>query len=137
MKLAALLLTAALAGCPASPRAAGEEAIPAFDGSAHQMHVVATAYTSGPESTGKRPGHPAYGLTATGTRAREGRTIAVDPQLISLGSLVYIAELGESRIAEDTGGDIVGSRIDIYMERVEDALAWGRRPVKVSVFPRI
>ncbi len=37
-----------------------------------------TYYTAGPESTGKYPGHPEYGITASGSMVEEGRTIAAD-----------------------------------------------------------
>src|SRR5690554_8061810 len=36
-------------------------AVPAEAWQWHRM--IATAYTDGPESTGKRPGHPLYGIT--------------------------------------------------------------------------
>lgn len=139
MQLAALLLAAALTtGQPGSGGAAGNEAtIAAFEGGPREFTVTATAYTSGPESTGKKPGHPQYGLTATGARARAGRTIAVDPQLIPLGSLVHIEDLNEDRVAEDTGGAIQGERIDLYMERVPDAVEWGVREVRIHVYPKI
>lgn len=39
------------------------------------MRMNVTAYTSGPESTGKRPGDPAYGITKNGATAGPG-TIA-------------------------------------------------------------
>lgn len=139
MRLAALLLAGVLALQPAAAWAAGEEPTrPAFEG-ARELTVKATAYTSGPESTGKQPGHPAFGLTATGTRVRQGAygTIAVDPRVIPLGSLVYIEELGEYRIAEDTGSAIRGHRIDLYMDEVRDAMQWGVRDVHVRVLPKI
>lgn len=129
------LLAAALGALPGQA-AAAEPVMPAFEGRAG-WSVTATAYTSGPESTGKRPGHPQFGLTFTGTIAREGQTIAVDPAEIPLGSLVYIHELGETRIAEDTGGAIVGNRIDLYMDRVSDALQWGVRRVRIDIYPKI
>ncbi len=147
MHLAALLLVAVLVGGPTATGAAGEDldpfsrsaAVEAFEDGFAERTVTATAYTSGPESTGKRPGHPAYGITATGVRAREGNggTIAVDPERIPLGSLVYIEELGEYRIAEDTGGAIRGERIDLYMEEVKEALDWGVRKVRIRVYSRI
>lgn len=129
-----LVLAAALLGSPA-PDQAAEPAVPAYEGMP-QMRVRATAYTSGPESTGKRPGHPQYGITFTGTRATEGRTIAVDPRQIPLGSRVHIHGLGE-RIAEDTGGAIRGDRIDVYMENVSDAIEWGIKEVEIDVFPKL
>ncbi len=53
-------------------------------------------------------------LTATGTTAQEGRTIAVDPTVIPYGSTVHIAGFGDF-IAEDCGGAIKGNHIDIYV----------------------
>lgn len=56
-----------------------------------------------------------YGnMTATGVRAREGRTIAVDPKVISYGTHVLIN--GREYVAEDCGGAIKGNDIDIYLE---------------------
>ena len=52
--------------------------------------------------------------TATGTTCTEGRTIAVDPSVIPLGSEVFIEGFG-SFIAEDTGGAIKKNKIDIYL----------------------
>lgn len=130
-----VVLAATLLGSPAPDPAVGE-AIPAYEG-VPQRQVTATAYTSGPESTGKRPGHPQYGLTFTGTRATEGKTIAVDPDRIPLGSRVYIYELEQTLIAEDTGGSIRGDHIDIYMEDLSQALEWGVRKVGIDVQPKL
>lgn len=93
-----------------------------------------TAYGPGFESTGKRPGDPGYGITATGKRAKPRHTIAVDPHLIPLGSLVYIDGVGY-RVAEDVGGAIKGRHIDVYFPSDEDAKIFGvKRHVKVYVF---
>lgn len=73
-----------------------------------------TAYTNSYESTGKYPGDPGYGITASGQVAKEGWTIAVDPELIPLHSIVYIPGIGV-RYAEDTGGAVKGPHIDVYM----------------------
>lgn len=85
-----------------------------------------TAYTAGPESTGKRPGDPGYGITASGARVEEGVTIAVDPAVIPMGATVYIEGIG-FRVAQDKGSAIKGNRIDLYMESLEEALAFGRQ----------
>lgn len=63
-------------------------------------------------------------ITATGTCAVEGVTIAVDPTVIPYGSLVDIEGIG-TFVAEDCGGAIKGNKIDIYFERHEDALKFG------------
>ena len=63
------------------------------------------------------------GLTYTETVATEGRTIAVDPDIIPLGSIVEIN--GEKYVAEDIGGAIKENRIDIFFSNHEDALKWG------------
>ncbi len=78
---------------------------------------------------GKNPGDPGYGITATGTTATANRTIAVDPNVIPLGTHVVID--GVEYIAEDTGGAIDDNRIDIYVSSHEEALALGviNRPV--------
>ena len=56
-----------------------------------------------------------YGnMTATGVRAKEGRTIAVDPKVIPYRTKVQIN--GHTYIAEDCGGAIKGKDIDIYLE---------------------
>jgi 3D (Asp-Asp-Asp) domain-containing protein len=92
-----------------------------------------TAYTAGKESTGKTPSHPAYGITYSGSRAEEGRTIAVDPNVIPLGSVVFIDGIG-IRKAEDTGSAIRGSRIDVFVDDVKEAVQFGvKKNVKVFV----
>ena len=92
-----------------------------------------TAYTAGPESTGKSPGHPAYGITSSGARAVEGVTIAVDPSVIPIGSRVYIEGMGYF-VAQDTGRAIKGKRIDVFMNDLEEALQFGvKRGVRVAL----
>lgn len=91
------------------------------------MLVEATAYCS----CDKCCGEYADGITASGTTATQGRTIAVDPRHIPLGASVIIN--GMKYIAEDIGGAIKGNRIDIYFDSHEDALKWGRQQIKVEV----
>jgi uncharacterized protein YabE (DUF348 family)/3D (Asp-Asp-Asp) domain-containing protein len=88
--------------------------------------VSLSAYTADAQSTGKTREHPAYGITKSGTRVREGRTIAVDPDVIPLGWWVYIDGIGLRR-AEDTGKHIEGSDIDLFVRRDKDAVQFGRK----------
>lgn len=92
-----------------------------------------TAYTAGPESTGKSPGDPGYGVTASGAPVSEGVTIAVDPSVIPLGSRVYIEGIGY-RTAQDTGGAIKGNRIDVYIDSLTEARLFGvKKNVRVML----
>jgi len=91
-----------------------------------------TYYTAGPESTGKTPDHPAYGITRSGTVVEEGRTIATDWDVLPPGTKVYIDGIGE-RIVEDTGGAIVDKCIDVYVERLEDIPSVGRHKAGVYI----
>jgi uncharacterized protein YabE (DUF348 family)/3D (Asp-Asp-Asp) domain-containing protein len=87
-------------------------------------NVTLTAYSAGVSSTGKSSEHPQYGLTATGTRVMEGRTIAVDPTVIPLGWWIYIDGLGFRR-AEDIGSAVKGNKIDVYFDSNDYANRFG------------
>lgn len=81
----------------------------------------ATAYDLSIESCGKKPDHPQYGITRSGTKAMVGRTIAVDPKVIPLGSRAYVkfpleySHLDGVYIAEDTGRLVKGNMIDVFL----------------------
>jgi len=113
---------------PASQPAGGQTANFSYS---RVYSMVATAYTAGPESTGKSPGSPGYGITASGMYVKPG-VVAVDPRVIPLGTRLYVEGYGYS-IAADTGGAIKGNRIDLYMRTLSEAYRWGRRTVKVYV----
>ena len=70
-------------------------------------------------------GKYADGITKTGTPVRAGHTIAVDPNIIPLGSEVIIN--GHTYKAEDIGGKIKGHRIDIYMNTISECMNFGVR----------
>jgi len=77
-------------------------------------------------------GEWADGITYTGTKATEGRTIAVDPDVVPLGSTVVID--GQEYIAEDIGGAIQGNRIDVYMDSHEAADLAGVKYSEVFIY---
>lgn len=76
------------------------------------------------------------GITASGNGTNRNpngySTIAVDPRVIPLGSRVYVEGYGYA-IAHDTGGDIKGNRIDLFMNSEAECNSWGRRSVKVYI----
>lgn len=65
----------------------------------------------------------AGGPTASGTMPEAGRTIAVDPDVIPLGSEVRIN--GHVYIAEDTGSGVDGNAIDIFVDDHAEAVQLG------------
>ncbi len=71
------------------------------------------------------------GGTATGAKAKEGKTIAVDPKEIPLGSKVKIGK--HTYVAQDVGGAIKGKRIDIFFRTHQRALNFGVKKAKISV----
>ncbi len=90
-----------------------------------------TAYCACERCCGKSPDDPLYGITATGTVATEGRTIAADPSVLPYGTVVYID--GQAYTVEDCGGGIKGQRLDIYFDSHEAALEWGVQEREVWV----
>ena len=93
-----------------------------------EKEMILTAYCSCVECCDKSDG-----ITATGTLAKQGRTIAVDPRYIPYGTEVIID--GVTYIAEDCGGAIKGDRIDVFFNNHQDALNFGvqNKMVKVKV----
>ncbi|WZY01409.1 peptidoglycan-binding protein [Bacillus sp. FSL W7-1360] len=101
------------------------ESEPTEETTSIQMEATAyTAYCNG-----------CSGVTSTGIDLRANpnqKVVAVDPNVIPLGSRVYVEGYGEA-IAGDTGGAIKGHKIDLYMQTKDEAYAFGRRTVNVTV----
>ena len=84
-----------------------------------------TAYCSCAKCCGKT-----NGITAMGTRAAAGRTVAASAKF-AFGTKLNIN--GHIYTVEDRGGAINGNKIDIYVNSHAEALAWGVRYLPVSV----
>lgn len=65
------------------------------------------------------------GITASGTKAKAGRTIAADTSKLPFGTKVVIN--GHTYTVEDRGGAINGNKIDIFFSSHNEALQWGVR----------
>jgi 3D (Asp-Asp-Asp) domain-containing protein len=107
-------LVAASATAPA-PHAAPAAPISA---GGHTLNVVASGYSlAGATASGIPPG---WGV------------VAVDPAVIPLGTRMTIPGYGDG-VAADTGSAVHGSTIDLWFPTVDQALAWGRRTVAITL----
>jgi 3D (Asp-Asp-Asp) domain-containing protein len=70
-------------------------------------------------------------ITSIGMKAGYG-VVAIDPTVIPYRSELFIEGYGRA-IAGDTGGAIVGHRIDLGYNTIREALNFGRRVVKVYI----
>jgi 3D (Asp-Asp-Asp) domain-containing protein len=88
-----------------------------------RLNFVATAYCKGE-------------TTASGVRVKRGMA-AADPRMLPLGSIVQLdgAPEGHEGIYTvlDTGPKVQGRHVDLYMWSCHEALAFGRRPVTLTV----
>ena len=93
-----------------------------------KITVSATAYTA---SSGKK--------TASGRVAQYG-VIAVDPNVIPLGTKLYVESTDDGKswqygycVAGDTGGAIKGNKIDLFFNTKSECLQFGRRSAIVYI----
>lgn len=105
------------------------------------LTATVTAYCSCPKCCGiwsedhpSRQGTDYQQLTASGTAPVSGRTVAVDPTVIPLGSKLVLN--GHEYIAEDTGSAVKGNHIDVYFDSHEAALEWGAQILEVKVYEK-
>lgn len=74
--------------------------------------------------------------TASGVNVRNG-IAAADPDLLPIGSVIRIDELGEKYdgiyTVMDTGPKVQGRHVDVYLWSCNEALQMGRRPMKLTV----
>ena len=114
---------------PATPATEATETTQAAAASSNQggyyLTVEATAYSY------NEAGLSNY--TADGTNLiNDPQVIAVDPNVIPLGSYVEIPGYGIYRAA-DTGGAIYGNRIDVHLVNLNDVYNFGRRTITIRV----
>ena len=76
-------------------------------------------------------GYSLRGHTATGVAVAYG-IVAVDPSVIPLGTRMTVPGYGDG-VAADTGGAVVGARIDLWFPTRAEALAWGTRTVTITL----
>ena len=97
---------------------------PTSTGKVLYMESTAYSYTE--------PGSSYY--TALGIDLRQNsQVVAVDPNVIPLGTLVEVEGYGIA-LAADTGGAIKGNILDVHLGSVEASRQWGRRfNVKVTI----
>jgi 3D (Asp-Asp-Asp) domain-containing protein len=76
-------------------------------------------------------GYALTGTTATGVPVAWG-IVAVDPGVIPLGTRMTVPGYGAG-VAADTGGAVVGAKIDLWFPTRAEALAWGARTVTITL----
>jgi 3D (Asp-Asp-Asp) domain-containing protein len=88
-----------------------------------RLRFTATAYCKGT-------------TTASGVNVRNG-IAAADPQLLPIGSVIQIDELGDKYdgiyTVMDTGPKVQGRHVDVYLWSCHEALQVGRRPMQLTV----
>jgi 3D (Asp-Asp-Asp) domain-containing protein len=122
----------------------GREIGDMFNTAAATLETPAAAPKPDPELQGEAPtggrelsvlaySYCLRGRTASGRYTKHG-IIAVDPRVIRLGSRMYVPGYGWG-IAADTGGMIIGNKIDLWRPTAAECYRWGVRRVKIKVFP--
>lgn len=104
-----------------------------FENSIRLDDVTVTHYDPCVKCCGKTDG-----ITATGVHVTPYYTVAVDPDVIPLGSDVMV-DYGDGVIhyykAEDTGGGVKGNHIDLCVTEHDEALELGVRNATVWFVP--
>lgn len=91
-----------------------------------QFTINASAYTAAADECGWNTG-----ITASGLKVLENRTIACPPEL-PFGVKIKIEGYG-TFVCEDRGGAIKGNHVDIYMQTKAQAFAFGRRNLLAEI----
>lgn len=98
------------------------------------IDMLVTAYSPDAKSCGDS----ADGITATlhSVHTNGFKLVASDPKVLPMGSMLSIPGYGEDMIVPvlDVGGKIKGNRLDVLFPTHEQALTWGARCLKVTVW---
>jgi 3D (Asp-Asp-Asp) domain-containing protein len=94
---------------------------------AQTVSMVATGYDSSYESN-----YPFYGQPSFIGMPLQRGVVAVDPNVIPMGTRLYIKGYGDA-IAADQGGAIKGNRVDLFFDSHQEAMDWGIKTVKVTI----
>ena len=107
--------------------------------------VIQNGQSSEFEITGYGMGAPYNSITRSGNAlinagfvrigSIEMFTVAVDPDVISLGSILWIESLGIG-VASDTGPAVTGMHIDVCFQSMDEAMKWGKQKKSVTVLER-
>ena len=77
------------------------------------------------------------GITTTSGVAAQTGVAAADPELLPVGSVVDLDGLPQKYngiyTVLDTGPAVQGRQVDVYMWSCNEALAFGRRPIRLTV----
>lgn len=91
-----------------------------------QFVINASAYTASADECDNN-----LGITASGIKVQEKRTIACPPEF-PFGAKLEIEGQG-TFVCEDRGGAIKGNHIDIYVKTKKEAFAFGRQNLMAKV----
>lgn len=85
---------------------------------------IITAYTEAEDECGKNDG-----ITASGTKVKEGRTVAADH--LPFGTIIKID--GKEYTVEDRFGAGYKNKIDIYMSTKEKCYNFGKKEMEIEI----
>lgn len=73
--------------------------------------------------------------TASGVQPVLEHTVAADPDVLPIGSIIDIDGFGK-RMVQDVGPKVRGYQIDVFVADCDSAIDWGKRLRKVKVLHR-
>lgn len=93
-----------------------------------------TAYCCCKKCCGKDKTDPAYGITASGYKIKQGDRLVAAPKSYGFHTRLIIPGYNNGQPVEvlDRGGAIKGNRLDVYFDTHEEALEWGVKYLEVQ-----